>query len=120
MRRGKADQNTGASWISTAENNWAMKLVSYTRIYNVESDYLSRSVSLRVPLDTRICSLPRAAPGTGRMDGTCWARMDHGRQRKLDLDINKQTHDEKTSDIFFLFSFHLRGGGDKYGERSSV
>lgn len=76
-------------------------------MYSVKSDHLSHSASLHVPWDIRICSLPRAAPGTGKMDGTCWARMGHGRQHKLDLDT--YTYKSPMRKPFSL-SFHLGGG----------
>lgn len=80
---------------------------SHQNIQCLDLDYLSRSASLHVPWDTRICSLPRAAPGTGRTDGTCWARMGHGRQHRWDLDThtNIQIHLYKNHTRFNHFLF---------------
>lgn len=51
-------------------------------------DYRSRSVFLHVPWGTRICSLPRAVPGTGKTDGTWWGCTGRGRRHTLDLDVD--------------------------------
>lgn len=86
---------------------------SHQNIQCLDLDYLSRSASLHVPWDTRICSLPRAAPGTGRTDGTCWARMGHGRQHRWDLDTHTNTFKStftKTTHVSTTFSFSPSGG----------
>ncbi len=90
-----------------------MNLWRYTRIYRVKSDYLSRSASLHVPWDTRICNLLRAAPGTGRMDGTCWVRTGHGRQHKLDLDTHKSPM--RHPPTFSTKKRETKKGGEKRG-----
>lgn len=96
-----------------------MDLWSYTRIYSVKSDYLSRSASLHVPWDTRICSLLRAVPGTGRMDGTCWARMGHGRQHKLDLDTHTYKSPMRNPQTFSTKKGRQKKGGEEWGMRIS-
>lgn len=92
----------------TLENRWA----GATRI---RPHYLSRSVSLLVPWGTRICSLPRAAPDTGRTDGTCWARMDHGRRRRLVLEAQTFTPIFRTVFAPFFFDSIKRNPGNILG-----
>lgn len=71
---------------------------------SVGPHYLSRSVSLRVPWGTRICSLPRAAPDTWRTDGTCWARMDRGHQHKSVLEAHSRQYLEHVQPLLFFDS----------------
>lgn len=89
------------------------KQAGSTRIW---SHYLSRSVSLLVPWGTRICSLPRAAPDTGRRDGTCWARMDHARRHRLGLEAQTFTPIFRTFSAPFFFDSIKRNVGNILGK----
>lgn len=110
-RRGKIGMEEGATQQTPDQNS----VVS-------GRDYRSRSVFLHVPWGTRICSLPRAVPGTGKTDGTWWGCTGRGRRHTLDLDVDtkmsegnhqgnmQQAPTYSTTDSFV---FHLKRGEDR-------